>query len=184
MHPFLEGKKKDFQASIDHFKKELSSLRTGTATPALIEDIKVMAYDSQMDVKGVASIKVMDPKTMLVEPWDKQLLQTIEKAIRDADIGISPSVDGPAIRINIPPMTEENRLQIVKKVKEKMEDARVGIRSVRETLRDEANKMEKEKEISEDEKFKILDEIDKATKEYTQEIDTIASVKEKEIMTV
>jgi len=126
----------------------------------------------------------MDPKTMNVEPWDKSLLQTIEKAIRDADIGISPSVDGEVVRINIPPMTEENRKQIVKKVKEKMEDARVSVRSTRETLRDEVNRMEKEKEISEDEKFKILDEIDKATKEFTQEIDEIATTKEEEIMTV
>jgi ribosome recycling factor len=184
MHPFLEGRKGDFQASIDHFKKELSTLRTGVATPALVEDIKVSAYDSLMDIKGVASIKVMDPKTMNVEPWDKSLLQTIEKAIRDADIGISPSVDGEVVRINIPPMTEENRKQIVKKVKEKMEDARVSVRSTRETLRDEVNRMEKEKEISEDEKFKILDEIDKATKEFTQEIDEIATTKEEEIMTV
>lgn len=184
MHTVLSEKKPEFQAAIDRLQKELSSLRTGRATPALVEDIPVSAYDSTMELKGVASISSQDAKTLLIDPWDKSLLQTIEKAIRDADIGISPAVDGTIVRIVLPPMTEENRKHLVKQMKEKVEDAKVRVRGVRESLRDRINGMEKDKEISEDEKYKMFDELDKLTKEFTQSAEEIGSKKEAEIMTV
>lgn len=165
-------------------QQELASLRTGRATPALVEDISVPAYDSTMDLKSVASTTVQDAKTLVIEPWDKSLLQAIEKAVRDADIGISPAIDGEIVRINMPPMTEENRKQLVKKMKEMLEETRVRIRGVREAIRDEVFKKEKEKEIGEDEKFKILDELDKLTKEYTEKVEELGKKKEGEIMTI
>lgn len=184
MHPFITQKKTEFDAVIDHLKKELSTLRTGQASPSLVEDIPVSAYGSTMEIKGLASISTQDSKTILIDPWDKGLLQSIEKAIRDADIGISPVVDGHVIRIVLPQMTEENRTKLVKVVKEKLEDAHVGIKKVREALREEVMKREKDKELSEDEKFKLFDEIDKITKEFNATVEDVGAKKETEIMTI
>ncbi len=184
MHPFVTQTKPQLDAVIDHLLKELGGLRTGRATPALVEDLKVNAYDSFMELKGVASIAVPDSKTLVIQPWDKSLVQAIEKAIRDSGIGVSPTVDGDVVRISLPMMTEENRKQLVKVVKEKLEEGRVALRRVREEARAEALKMEKDKKVGEDEKFKMLDELDKMTKEYTQKVEDIGTKKEQEIMTV
>ena len=184
MHALLTEKKSQFEAAIENLHKELSVLRTGRATPALVEDIPVAAYDSTMEIKGLASISTLDAKTLVITPWDKSMLQAMEKGIRDADIGLSPVVDGDTIRIVMPPMTEENRKQMVKVVKEKLEDARVRIKGVRENIKETVIKKEKEKELSEDEKFKLLDELDKLTKEYSNHVGEIGSKKEQEIMTV
>jgi len=184
MHALLSQKKPVFESVIDHLQKELGGLRTGRATPALVEDISVSAYDSMMEIKGLASIQAQDAKTLVIDPWDKSLLKNIEKAIRDAGVGLSPVVDSTVIRIMMPAMTEENRRTMVKKMKEYLEDARIALRQVREEARDAAGKMEKEKQISEDEKFKLLDEIDKMTKEFTDHVEAIGEKKEEEIMTV
>jgi ribosome recycling factor len=184
MHAILNQKKPSFEAAIDYLHKELAALRTGRATPALVEDIPVSAYDSTMEVKGLASISSQDAKTLLIDPWDKGLLKNIEKGIRDAGVGLSPVVDGTVIRIMMPPMTEENRKNMVKKMGEFIEESRIKIRQVREDTREHVLKMEKEKEVSEDEKFKLFDEIDKLTKEYNDRIEEIGKTKETEIMTV
>ncbi len=180
MHPFVQEKKSEFQAAIDHLQTELASLRTGRATPQLVENIRVEAYGSAMELKSMASINVQDAKTIVIEPWDKSLLQAIEKAIRDADIGISPAVDGQIVRINLPQMTEETRKKLVKIMREKCEEARIALRGVREDARDAVKKQE----IGEDEKFKMLDELDQATKDYTSLVEEIGEKKEEEIMTV
>lgn len=184
MHALLSQKKPVFESVIDHLQKELGGLRTGRATPVLVEDISVSAYDAMMEIKGLASIQVQDAKTLIIDPWDKSLLRNIEKGIRDAGVGLSPVVDGTVIRIVMPSMTEENRKTMVKKMKEYLEDTRIALRQVREEARDVAGTMEKEKQISEDEKFKLLDEIDKMTKEFNEQIDVIGEKKEEEIMTV
>ena len=184
MHPFVGQKNAAFRAVIDHLQKELSSVRTGRAHPAMLENVGVMAYDSAMDLKSVASITVADAKTLVIEPWDKSLLMAIEKGIRDADIGVNPAVDGERVRLNLPPMTEENRKALVKNMKERLENARVSLRQVRESAREEVMKNSKEESVSEDEKFKILDELDKATKDFVAEADAIGAKKEEEIMTV
>ncbi|OGL66788.1 ribosome recycling factor [Candidatus Uhrbacteria bacterium RIFCSPHIGHO2_01_FULL_63_20] len=184
MHPFVGDKQPAYRAVLGHLQKELGSLRTGRASPAMVEDVKVMAYDSTMDLKGVASITAQDAKTLIIEPWDKSLIQAIEKAVRDADMGVNPAVDGERVRISLPPMTEENRKQLVKLMKERLETARVSLRQVREAAREEVMRMGKEGGVSEDEKFKILDELDKATKDAVAEADAMAERKEEEIMTV
>lgn len=184
MHALLNEKKPAFETVIDHLHKELAGLRTGRATPALVEDIAVSAYDALMEIKGLASIQTQDARTLVIDPWDKSLLKNIEKGIRDAGVGLSPVVDGTVIRIVMPSMTEENRRAMVKKMKEHLEDARIALRQVREDARDAATKMEKEKHISEDEKYKLLDEIDKMTKEFQARIEEMGKQKETEIMTL
>ena len=184
MHAYLITKKSDFQSAVDHFQKELGGLRTGRATPALVEDLTVSAYDSRMEIKGLASISIPDARTILIDPWDKALIHNIEKGIRDAGIGLSPVVDGSVLRVMIPQMTEENRKQIVKVMKEKLEEVRIQIRGVREELREDILKKEKAKEFSEDEKFKVLDELDKLTKEFTDVVSEMAERKEVEVMTI
>ena len=183
MHPFVSSKNDEFKAVLDHLEVELSALRTGRASPALVENIMVEAYGSMMELKGTASITTQDAKTLVIQPWDKGLLQAIEKAIREADIGVNPSVDGTVVRINLPQMTEETRKKLVKNMKEKCEEARIALRAVREGAREEITKKDKEG-IGEDEKFKMLDELDKATKEFTAEVEKISEAKEAEIMTV
>lgn len=184
MHIFLTKNKPQFDAVLDHLHKELGSLRTGRATPALVEDVRVNAYDTVMELKGLASISLQDAKTLLIDPWDKALIQAIEKGIRDSGIGLSPVTDGTGIRIVMPPMTEENRVKLVKLMKEKLEDARIALRGVRENVREEILEKEKNKEMSEDEKFKLLDELEKLTKEYNESISSMGEKKEEEIMTV
>jgi len=180
MHPFVQTKKAEFQAALDHLQTELASLRTGRASPQLVENVRVEAYGSNMDLKSMASISVQDSKTIIIDPWDKSVLQAIEKAIRDADIGINPAVDGQIIRIALTQMTEETRKKLVKIMREKCEEARIALRGVREGSREAVKKQE----IGEDEKFKMLDELDKATKEYTELVESIGRQKEEEIMTV
>jgi ribosome recycling factor len=180
MHPFVQNKKADFQAAVDHLQAELGSLRTGRASPQLVENVRVEAYGSTMDLKSTSSINVQDAKTLVIDPWDKSLLQAIEKAIRDADMGVNPAVDGQIIRIVLPQMTEETRKKLVKIMREKAEEAKIALRGTREDARETVKKQE----LGEDEKFKILDEIDKTTKEFTELVERIAEKKEEEIMTV
>ncbi len=184
MHAYLNSKKPEFQITIEHLQKEFGSLRTGRATPALVEDIKVSAYGSIMEIRGLASLNVPDSKTVVIDPWDKSLIQNIEKGIRDAGIGLSPVVDGHVLRIMVPQMTEENRKQIVKIMKEKIEESRIRLRGIREEVREEIMQKEKEKEFSEDEKFKLFDELEKLTKDYNEQVTQMGENKEEEIMSV
>lgn len=170
--------------AITHFENELLGLRTGRAHSGLVEDVKVEAYGSMMDMKGVASISVPDAKTIQIEPWDKALVGTVEKALIIANLGIQPVTSGTIIRMILPPMTEENRRNIVKQVHEKAEEARISVRSVREEIRESIQKAEKEKLMGEDEKFRLQEQLDKIVKEFNDRIQQIADKKEKEIMTI
>lgn len=174
----------EFEKVIAHFKTELGGLRTGRATPALVENIPVEAYGSKMGIKGLASIHIPDSKTIVVDPWDKNVIKDIEKAIRESNIGLSPVVDKSVIRLTMPPMTEENRKDMVKIVKQKMEQARTGIRGVREKIKEKIVKAEEDGEIREDERYRLIEELDKKIAELNKEIEKIAQEKEKEIMTV
>lgn len=173
-----------FEKIIQFLESELHSIRTGRAQSALIEDIPVEAYGSTMELKGVAAISVPDAKTIQIEPWDKTLVGAIEKALIAANLGMQPNTAGTTIRLSIPPMTEENRKAVVKQVHEKAEHARISIRSVREDVRDAIAKAEKAKEIGEDEKFRLQEELDKKVKTFNERIEQIADAKEKEIMTI
>lgn len=182
--PLIAEKKADFQKAIDHFREELGKLRSGRATPALVEGVLVEAYNSQMPLKGVASIAVPDAKTLAIEPWDASLTDEIVRALSAANLGMAPNVQGKLIRLVMPPMNEERRMQIVKVAKEKAEEARKALRNIREKIREQVIAMERDKKISEDDRFRAQDELDKMTKQFVEEIERLAADKEKEIMTV
>ncbi len=176
--------KLDFDKVIEHFKQDISGLRTGRATPALVEDILVEAYGTRQPLKSLASISVSDAKTLTVEPWDKSVLQAIEAGIRVAPIGINPVNDGRLIRLPLPELTQERRVELIKVLHQKAEQARIGARKVREDARDFVEKQEEDKAISEDEKFKFSDQLEKLVKDYNEKIKTVAEEKEREIMTI
>ncbi len=184
MHKLLEASKPKFEKTIEFLKGELATIRTGRATPALVEDINVEVYGAIQPIKGLGSINIPDSKTIVIEPWDKGVIKDIEAALRKADIGVNPVVDGTVIRLVMPEMTEENRREMVKRVKDKLEETRVSIRGVREETRGKISQMEKDKEITEDEKYKMQEELDKLTKEYNEKVEEVGKKKEEEIMTV
>lgn len=180
----LAEHKPKFDKVIDHLKKELSSLRTGRANPAILDTVKVEAYGSAMDMKSVGSIGVPDAQTLVVEPWDTSIIKDIEKGIIAANIGVTPVVDGVRIRIALPKLTEENRKELVKVAGRKVEEAKVALRGVREELRTAVIEAERDGGISEDQRFRAQDELEKLVKGYTEQIDALAKEKEKDIMTI
>lgn len=173
-----------FNKVVDFFKHEISGLRTGRATPALVEDILIEAYGTKQPLKAVASITVADAKTINVQPWDKSILQSIEAGLRNSGIGLSPVNDGQLIRLILPELTQERRTELIKVLSQKLENARIAVRKIREDVRDEIDKSEKAKEIGEDEKYKLQDGLEKVVKEYNEKIKQIGEEKEKEINTV
>lgn len=184
MHTVIDDFRPEFEHVIEFFKSELSSLRTGRANAALVEDIPVEAYGGTMNVKGVGSILVPDSKTIMIEPWDKALTKEIEKAIRQAPIGVNPVVDGSRVRITLPPLTEEGRRELAKIVGKKAEEAHIGIRGVREKAKEEIGRMEKDKEISEDERFRLQEGLEASVKLWNDKVREMAAEKEQEIMTI
>lgn len=176
--------KPELEKIIDFFKGELSGLRTGRANPALVENIEVEYYGSKSPLKQIASISTPGPREILIQPWSKDNLVDIEKAISASGINLSPVNTGDAIRINIPPLTEESREGLVKVLKEKMEESRIKIRKTRDDARKEIQEAEQAKEMSEDERFKAFEDLDKTTEEYNKKIEKIGGEKEKEIMNV
>lgn len=182
--PNLDLSKPDFEKVLEHLKLELGSLRGTRATPALVDDLMVEVYGAQQPLKALASISVADPKTLTIEPWDKSILKDIERAIQAANKGFSPVNDGQLLRIIFPPLTEESRKELVKIAHTRMEESRNAIKSVREKLRQMIIDEEKNKKISEDEKFRQLEKLDKITGEYNDKLKSLGEHKEKEIMTV
>ncbi len=176
--------KPDFENVLSHLEKELRNIRGGRANASIVEPIKVEAYDSVMDIKGLASVSVPDARTIQIEPWDKGVVKNIEKALITANLGMTPSVSGTVIRLNLPPMTEENRKDTVKVVHQKGEQSRIGVRNVREQIREAVLKQEKDKIISEDERFRLLDLLDKEVAEMNKKIDESVKEKEQEILTI
>ncbi len=175
---FIKQHQEQFDKTIDHLIHELSGLRTGRATPMLVEDISVEAYGTRQQIKAVASITVADAKTINIEPWDKGLLQPVEIAIRNSNLGINPVNDGKLIRLPLPELTEERRVELLKVLNQKMEQAKIGIRKIRENIRDTIAKAQKAKDISEDDTYTAEDELDKKVKEYNEKIKQIVHKKE------
>lgn len=176
--------KKDFQGAIDFLKADISALRTGRASTAMVEDITVEAYGSRQQLKATASIVVSDPKTLTIEPWDKSLLAAVEKGIRDSSLGINPVNDGRLIRLALPELTTERRQELTKVLHQKLEQARISLRKIREDVREKINQEEKNKTISEDQKFKMQEDLEKMVKEFNDEIKKVGDAKETEITTV
>lgn len=184
MSEYINSQKPDFEKVVEHFKKELSSLRVGRAAPSLIENIQAESYGVLTSIVHLASITVRDPKNMVVQPWDKNNLKAIEKALQEAELGANISIDSGVIRVSLPPMTEETRKEVIKKLNQKAEEGRVSIRNKREKIKEEIISQEKNKKITEDEKFKSLEELDNLVKDYNNKIKELAKKKEEEIMTI
>ena len=184
MKSVIDENRSEFEMALEFFKAELSGLRTGRANAAVLEDLPVEAYGSTMTVKGVGSILVPDAKTILVEPWDKSLLKEIEKAIRQAPIGLNPVVDGNRVRVTLPSLTEEGRKELVKIVGKKAEEARISIRNIREDVKEKIAAMEKANEVTEDERFRLQETLETQVKGWNEKIANLAEEKEQEIMTI
>lgn len=180
----IDEHKAEFQAALEHYQKELHGMRTGRASAALVEGIRVEVYGQSMDLKSNASITIPDNKTLQIEPWDKSIVKDIEKALIDANIGMQPNTAGTTIRLVMPPMTEENRKNMVKLVNQREEQSKIQIRNIREKIKTAIQADEKEKVISQDERTRELEKLDKMVAEWNAKIDALTADKEKEIMTV
>lgn len=172
------------QKTLESLKKELAAIRTGRATPALLDRVQVDYYGTMTPVNQVANISIPDPRSLLIQPWEKTMVAEIEKAIMKSDIGLTPNSDGAVIRLNLPQLTQERRTEFVKVANKKAEEARVAIRNIRRDANDLLKKVEKDKTVPEDELKKAQDEIQKLTDRYIKEADQMVGTKEKEIMEV
>jgi len=172
------------EKSVEAFKNELAKVRTGRASLALLDDIRVDAYGSSMPLNQVSTLTIPESRTIAIQPWDPQVLPAIEKAILKSDIGLTPVSDGKIVRLNIPQLTEERRRDLVKQVKKVAEEFRVAVRNVRREAIDTLKKLKKDKEIAEDDLFKLQEEAQSETDAYIAQIDEITASKEKEMMDV
>lgn len=171
-------------SAIETLKKEFASIRTGRASLALLDGIRVDYYGNPTPLQQLASLSIPDSRQIAIQPWEQKIISDIEKAIMKSALGLTPINDGKVIRINIPPLTEERRKQLVKVVKKNAEDAKIAIRNIRRDINEGIKKLEKEKHLSEDDTKKSLDEIQRLTDSYIKKIDEILMHKEKEIMEV
>ncbi len=176
--------KPNLDKTIDYLKQELASLQTGRATPNLLENLGVECYNQKMLLNQLATIQMPEPRLIIIRPWDKSIIQDIERAISKSKLGLNPMVSEDFIRLNVPPLSEERREEIVKILQEKVEECRISIRRHREDVWKEIQTMEQNKEISEDDKFKAKDELQKLIDEYNKKIEEIGDKKKEEIMKV
>ncbi len=172
------------EASVEALKRELVKIRTGRASLALLDGIKVDAYGSMLPVDQVGTMTIPESRLIVIQPWDPQMLPVIEKAILSSDLGLTPANDGKVIRLTIPQLTEERRKELVKQVKKIAEEFKVAVRNVRRETNDSLKKMKKDKDISEDDMFRLQEEAQKATDAFIKQIDEVAAGKEKEVMEV
>ena len=184
MDSIIDSHKSDFDKSLENLKGELATLRVGRANSIMVENILVEAYGTKTPLKQLASISIPEARTILIQPWDKTIAKDIEKSIIQANIGINPVNEGQQIRLTIPPLTEESRRELTKSVGEKMEKTRIVIRQIRDKVREVIIKMEKNKEITEDDKYDLQQDLDDLVKDYNDQIKKMGETKEKEIMTI
>lgn len=184
----IEDIKKDaaqrMQKSLESLRQDLSKLRTGRAHTSLLDHVVVPYYGSEVPLNQVASVSVGDARTLTIQPWEKDMIQVVEKALMTSDLGLNPSTAGAVIRVALPPLTEERRRDLVKIVRQEAEGARVAIRNIRRDAISDLKELEKEKDISEDESRHAQDEVQKLTDEHVARADELAAGKEKELMEV
>ncbi|PIQ67234.1 ribosome recycling factor [Candidatus Uhrbacteria bacterium CG_4_10_14_0_2_um_filter_41_7] len=178
---FLSDAKPQFEATIEHLAKELGAIRTGRATPALVENLNVEMYGAVQPLKALASISTPDAKTVQIDPWDNAGAKAIESAILKSDIGINPNVNGKTIRLIMPMMTDETRQRMVKTLKEKLEDAKIQIRRIREEIK---KKIEKDEDASEDDKKADKADLEDVVRSYVSRVEEIGAKKETEVTTI
>jgi ribosome recycling factor len=172
------------QGAVDTLQKEFGGLRTGRAATSLLEPITVTAYGSQMPLSQVGTIGVPEPRMLTVQVWDRSLVKAAEKAIRDSDLGLNPSVDGQLLRIPIPPLTQERRAELAKVAGKYAEEARIAVRNIRRHVLDEFKRAEKEGVLSQDEQRDYAGEVQGLTDTFVKKVDEVLEKKEQEIMQV
>lgn len=172
------------QRTIESFKTDLAKIRTGRAHTGLIDHVQVDYYGSSVPISQVANVTLIDARTIGVQPWEKKMVQLVEKSIRDSDLGLNPSTQGDVIRVPMPMLTEERRRELVKVVKNEAESAKIAVRNQRRDANEQSKKLVKDKEISEDDERRSQDDVQKLTDRYVAEIDKLVQIKEGEIMTV
>ena len=180
----LSDIKRRMQGAISALKHDLGSLRTGRATPSLVEPIQVDAYGAAMPLTQVATVSVPEPRLLSVQVWDRGMVAAVEKAIRQSDLGLNPQTEGQTIRLRIPEMNEQRRKEMVKVAHKYAEEARIAVRHVRRDGLDLLKKLEKDSAISEDDGKRDAEQVQKATDQFVAEIDSLLVAKEKEIMHV
>ena len=180
----LEDVDRKMDRAIEALKRDLNTLRTGRATPSLIENVSVDYYGVPTPLKQIASISVPDARAILVQPWDKQSLREIEKSIMKSEMGFNPSNDGNMITVPIPPLNQERRQDMVRLLKRKLEDGKISVRNVRREGLENLRKMERDKTVSQDQNRRSQEQLQKMTDEHTKAIDQVGAAKEVEIMQV
>jgi ribosome recycling factor len=182
--PTVEDAKRRMEEALDAIRREFATVRTGKATPALLDTVRVEAYGSKMPLNQVATINTPEHTLIVVQPFDKSLIGEIEKAIQTADLGLNPANDGNVIRVPIPPLNEERRKEYVKILHKMAEEGRVSIRHARRIVREEVHTLVKNHDIGEDEGRKREDALDKLTHQYTELVDELLKKKEGEVMAI
>ena len=172
------------EKTIEALKHEISTIRAGRANAQMLDKIRVDYYGTPTPINQVGSISVPEPRTLMINPWDKSAMKDIETAIRNSDLGLNPTNDGEVIRLNVPALTEERRKELCKQAKKASEEFKVRLRNERRDANDKLKKLEKEGEITEDDLKKAQDNVQKMTDKYTKEVDVLLEVKEKDIMAV
>jgi ribosome recycling factor len=170
--------------AVESINTRLSSVRTGRASPALLEGVRADYYGTKTPINQMATISVPEPRMIVIQPWDKTSIKNIEKAIVEANIGLNPNVDKNVIRLILPELTEERRKELARHIHNLVEEGRVAVRNIRREANSEVRKLEKGKELSEDERYLYEEEIQEITDKYVEEVDELLEKKEKEIMEV
>jgi len=182
MHAKVDEAKDKMHKAVVHMQEEFAGIRTGRATPAIVEKLRVDYYGSEVPLQQLASFSVPEPRVLVISAYDKSAIKAIEKAIQTSDVGVTPSNDGAVIRLTFPELTADRRKQLVKVVKARAEDGRVAVRNVRRHVRQELEHLEKDGEISRDDLDRIEKELEKLTHDVISEIDTMSGHKEKELL--
>jgi ribosome recycling factor len=180
----IEDARQRMHGALTSFRRELSGVRTSRANPALVENLDVDYFGTRMQLNQLAQISAGDSRMLVIQPWDRNAINIIAKAIQQSDLGMTPQIDGDAIRLNIPPMTEERRRDVMKMVRTRAEDAKVSIRNVRKDARETIRAMEKDGEIGQDDSKRAQEQLQKVTDEATGEVDQSTAAKETEVMQV
>ena len=172
------------EKAVEDFRKDLASVRTGRANVALLDHVRVDYHGTPMPINQLGTMNVPDPMMIVISPWDPGAVLPIDKAIRTSDLGLNPTNDGKVVRVPIPPLTEERRKDLVKHIHKVLENHRTAVRNIRRDVKEAIEKLEKEKKISEDEKKRSLEELEKLTHSETKKIEDLSATKEKEVMEI
>jgi ribosome recycling factor len=172
------------EKAVEDFRKDLASVRTGRANVTLLDHIRVDYHGTPMPINQLGTMTVPDPTIIVISPWDPGVVPLVDKAIRTSDLGLNPANDGKVVRVPIPPLTEERRKELVKHIHKVLENHRTAVRNIRRDIKEAVEKLEKEKKISEDDKKRSLEELEKLTHSETKKIEDLSAAKEKEVMEI